>query len=1601
MSVQATGIDTCSATRIFSSSTSFGPVDIRNPDLKITVSAPSLVGVGKPFTVTVFVENVGTADAEKIGPTLTATPAGILVWAGSTTPWGIALAPGVSATFLVQEVAQWPGVGVLTGSVTQNYCGGPQTFKSPPVSFIAGKAKLVIAAAVAAPAGVCPGDKIILKYTVSNAGDGYAATIWLGSVLVQGTGVATLYGGTPGPVPSLAPGAAVTFTLTWTAVSAGSVTFRSWSHGYDVNTWWQIGSIPRISNPVRISDLSLGLTAIRKGEPAVGGTVPIVVTVANTSAVNALSVTVFLSAGTTGPSVTLMSSPASVSVTLLGDGDSKSFTWVYRADEPGTRVFTASANAVICGTAVSFQTPVSVRVGRAVLTASGIMVSPAAPCPGGTFLVSLTVTNTGDAAALNVTGGTPVVGGTATATLVAPPAVTGSLAAGAAVILTWQYEAGPSLGTLFFDLAAKGVDSVSGASMASNNVISDTISVSRNLFAELGGPVFATKGESFDLTVKVTNATTEPATLTMAYVWVEEGGQILSSQTGPVPAVPFNVPAGSSTILTWSYVTSGMGELKLTPMLTADACGIAGGIAVGSLVVDSFIGKGDWPVWGHDAQHTFRQEQWTPLTPPLEELWSAPGGTSPIVSGALSYWIEGAYSVPEWSGKCPPVVNKIIARRLLDGSPVWCASGAFLPAAMACDGEVVYAVNQYPVVQVAEYEARTGAALGSLAPPHGVENLTVDNGNLYVVSGTGLTIYSPVSTFTVSASQLGVARLLTAPPLVVNDAMVVIGVSGGYPVTAKLFRIGRNVGVSVPLDFLPSSGGDADYLAFDGSHIIVTGSTGSGAVVRAYRPDGVQVREYARSNSGEIYGPAFDSIGRVIVRRELGGRTSQGVTYSPSSSSRLTAAGSGGYTAVETGPLWWGYWGLLAGRSAVANGFVYHESDNVALNVSYPNPLRTIVHAVDLDANDIVWTPTSDQDPQMPGFKSPAIARGLLLTDGGHVWGPRTLDPPQNLAVDRGVRSATLFWEAPPQGGPVHHYEVYRAEGATGQIWAVAFENPAVSPPPVKLAEVPAGGALIFADRGLTPGKTYWYAVRAVTGNGKKSWFTPEERVVAGGPVVEISSPAGCAVATGLVHVRGKAYYLGYPYLFDHYEILVDGSLAYGSRNPAGDQYSGPVDLGAVTLSGLSCHKITLVVYDTDGSGASTSVTVAPNGNVHCYGCGTAVVTTFSEHRHPEGISTDSSDFVYVADSLRRRVARFDAEGRLLWEIGAPDAAGGDAGGLKDPIAAAIAGDGSLYITDKLRQQVVVYDEDGRYRFAFGGQGTRDGQFREPWGIALGPSGSLWVADRLNGRLQEFAPDGTFLKAAAGSGATRLSQPAHVWVEPSGTVWVADAGNDRVCAFDREGNPLRAVGMSGKAPGELSRPGGVAVDSDGRRLFVSDTGNDRIEVFDADAGSFTYTFGSSGTAVDQMKQPGGLALDTQTSCLYVADTLNNRGARWPLRLSAVPDWIRPRAELKELAGSPFERGTVAVIRGRAVDAHFARYRLILTGASGASVLVDSSQPVWLGILGQLKTGAFEPGGYRLDLVVGDHAGNTSQATRFLAILPKPEPLVAGPQDSGR
>lgn len=149
--------------------------------------------------------------------------------------------------------------------------------------------------------------------------------------------------------------------------------------------------------------------------------------------------------------------------------------------------------------------------------------------------------------------------------------------------------------------------------------------------------------------------------------------------------------------------------------------------------------------------------------------------------------------------------------------------------------------------------------------------------------------------------------------------------------------------------------------------------------------------------------------------------------------------------------------------------------------------------------------------------------------------------------------------------------------------------------------------------------------------------------------------------------------------------------------------------------------------------------------------------------------------------------------------------------------------------------------------------------------------------------------------------------PTFVLIDPGGNVVGKTAGEglygrlnpkiDRMTAEFGEQGLLEKGQLSPGTARETSlyRPGKVAADNVGMRLFISDTGHNRIVVADA-AGKILETIGSgaAGNADGSFDEaafylPEGLAFDEEAGILYVADTGNHsiRRVSWTERLVAT------------------------------------------------------------------------------------------------------------------
>jgi len=125
-----------------------------------------------------------------------------------------------------------------------------------------------------------------------------------------------------------------------------------------------------------------------------------------------------------------------------------------------------------------------------------------------------------------------------------------------------------------------------------------------------------------------------------------------------------------------------------------------------------------------------------------------------------------------------------------------------------------------------------------------------------------------------------------------------------------------------------------------------------------------------------------------------------------------------------------------------------------------------------------------------------------------------------------------------------------------------------------------------------------------------------------------------------------------------------------------------------------------------------------------------------------------------------------------------------------------------------------------------------------------------------------------------------LSEPGNLALDKENRLlYVSDIALDQILVYDADSLKLkRKIGTTGHnheltTPGDMAKPTGIAVDSDGN-LYVCDTLNDRVEEFDAD-GKFISTFGKPGDGPGYFARPKGIAIDADNH-IWVADGQQDR-----------------------------------------------------------------------------------------------------------------------------
>ncbi|MGE5553980.1 MAG: 6-bladed beta-propeller [Betaproteobacteria bacterium] len=209
----------------------------------------------------------------------------------------------------------------------------------------------------------------------------------------------------------------------------------------------------------------------------------------------------------------------------------------------------------------------------------------------------------------------------------------------------------------------------------------------------------------------------------------------------------------------------------------------------------------------------------------------------------------------------------------------------------------------------------------------------------------------------------------------------------------------------------------------------------------------------------------------------------------------------------------------------------------------------------------------------------------------------------------------------------------------------------------------------------------------------------------------------------------------------------------------------------------------------------------------------------------PIGVAVEEDGRVFVSDSVRNAVYVFSPAGKLLSVLGEKK--------FGRPTGLAVDRPRHrLYVVDTVRNEVVVFSTSTLKEIRrFGRLGTQPGEFNLPVQVAV-RSGIVYIVDTMNFRVQVFNADGEFvgLFGQMGDGPGDLPRPKGIGVDSEGNIYVADALFDNVQIFERLGRLLMSFGGLGEKEGRFWLPAGLAID-ERDRIYVADSANRRIQVF--------------------------------------------------------------------------------------------------------------------------------------------------------------------------
>ena len=243
----------------------------------------------------------------------------------------------------------------------------------------------------------------------------------------------------------------------------------------------------------------------------------------------------------------------------------------------------------------------------------------------------------------------------------------------------------------------------------------------------------------------------------------------------------------------------------------------------------------------------------------------------------------------------------------------------------------------------------------------------------------------------------------------------------------------------------------------------------------------------------------------------------------------------------------------------------------------------------------------------------------------------------------------------------------------------------------------------------------------------------------------------------------------------------------------------------------------------------------------------------------PYGITAYGTK-LYVSDTLAGTVAVIDLRQKsFIWLKG-----NFGPGKLIKPINLTTDKAGHLYVADTGRKEVLAYDAEGNFLRAYS-----SAYELKPVDVAVDDrrvyaldmsQRKVLVFNKATGKLIEG------LGQESENPQERLYLATNMTLTEQGLFYVANAGTGSIIKLDRDGHVLGSFGKMGDGLGQFGRPRGVATDSK-KRFYVVDASHQNVQIFN-DKDQLLMFFGDPGLPLGSLNIPAGIAVTDQDLDYY-------------------------------------------------------------------------------------------------------------------------------------